>query len=141
MLLRASSEAIGGEAAIEGAIGAAEGDGGVPSGAAMVRFSEAVTLSSPDLEDSRRALLEELGAVGFVEVAATVGIFNGLVRVADSTGIPLDEVSRKVSEGFRDALGLVQFASAQNTDLEAEPGDGGETGGSGSSDLDAFLLR
>ena len=141
MLLRASSEAIGGEAAIEGAIGAAEGDGGVPSGAAMVRFSEAVTLARSDLEASRRALLDELGTAGFVEVAATVGIFNGLVRVADSTGIPLDDVSRKISADFRDALGLVQFASAQNTDFEAESDERGESEGSGGGDLDAFLLR
>ena len=138
MLLRASSEAIGEEAAIEGAVGSAEGDGGVPSGAAMVRFAEAVTLSRSDLEESRRALLEELGAAGFVEVAATVGIFNGLVRVADSTGIPLDEVSRKISADFRDSLGLVQFASAQNTDFEAEASDPGESSG---GDLDRFLLR
>ena len=141
MLLRASSEAIGGEAAIEGAIGAAEGDGGVASGAAMVRFAEAVTLASSDLEASRRALLDELGAVGFVEVAATVGIFNGLVRVADSTGIPLDDVSRKISADFRDALGLVQFASAQNTDFEAESDERGEPEGAGGGDLAAFLRR
>ena len=138
MLLRASSEAIGEEAAIEGAVGSAEGDGGVPSGAAMVRFAEAVTLARADLEESRRALLEELGVARFVEVAATVGIFNGLVRVADSTGIPLDDVSRKVSEGFRDSLGLVGFASAQNTNFEAEATDAGESGG---SDMDRFLLR
>jgi len=141
MLLRASSEAIGGEAAIEGAIGAAEGDGGVPSGAAMVRFSEAVTLARSDLEASRRALLDELGTAGFVEVAATVGIFNGLVRVADSTGIPLDDVSRKISADFRDALGLVQFASAQNTDFEAESDERGEPEGAGGGDLAAFLRR
>lgn len=141
MLLRASSEAIGGKAAIEGAIGAAEGDGGVPSGAAMVRFSEAVTRASSDVEASRRALLDELGTAGFVEVAATVGIFNGLVRVADSTGIPLDDVSRKISAGFRDALGLGQFASAQNTDFEAEPDERGEPEGSGGGDLAAFLRR
>ena len=120
MLLRASSEAIGGDAAIEGAIGAAEGDGGVPSGAAMVRFAEAVTLATSDLEASREALLRELGPVGLVEVAATIGIFNGLVRVADSTGIPLDDVSRTASGQFREELGLVDFASAKNTDFDAE---------------------
>ena len=106
MLLRASSAAIGGDAAIEGAIGQADGDGGVASGAALIRFAEAVTLGTDDVEASRRDLLAEIGPAGLVEVAATVGIFNGLVRVADSTGIPLDELSRKPSESFRDELGL-----------------------------------
>jgi len=119
MLLRVSSQAIGEEAELEGAVGRATGDGGVPHGEAMVRFAEAATRGSEDLAASRSDLIAAIGPLPFVEVAATVGIFNGLVRVADGTGIPLDEGSRKISETFREDLGLVTFGSARNTDFDA----------------------
>ena len=36
-------------------------------------------------------MLERLGTDGFIETASIIGIFNGLVRTADATGIPLDD--------------------------------------------------
>jgi hypothetical protein len=69
-------------------------------------------------------LRAEIGDERFVEVAATVGIFNGLVRVADSTGIPLDDGTLNASVGFRAELGLDQFSGASSSDLsKAEGGD------------------
>ena len=115
MLLRASGEAMDEEAQLEGSIG--DGDSGVEQGVALVRFAEAATRGSEDLGEARTALIDAIGGEAFIEAAATVGIFNGLVRVADALGIPLDEGTRRNSEAFRDSLGLNEFASARNTDL------------------------
>ena len=113
MLLRASGQAIEEDVKIEGAVG--EGDGGVPHGAALAAFAEAATRGNEALEPARAALVAEVGGERFVEAAATVGIFNGLVRVADATGIPLDETSRATTAAFRDTLGLDDFSGARNT--------------------------
>jgi len=115
MLLRASGQAIDEDVEIEATVG--RGDGGVALGASLLRFAEAATRGSEGLAAARRALLAEAGPAAFVEAAATVGIFNGLVRVADATGIPLDESTRQASIPYRDDLGLTRYASARNTDL------------------------
>ena len=117
MLLRASSVKAGDEAKLEGAIG--QGDGGVPHGAALIRFGEAVSRGSADVERARADLIQEVGREAFIEAAAVVGIFNGLVRTADSTGIPLDDGTRDSTADFRADLGLDAFRSAANTDLAA----------------------
>jgi hypothetical protein len=121
MLLRASSEAIGQEAELEGTLG--RGDGGVEHGDLMARFAEAATRGSEDLESLRSQLFDAVGAERFVEVAGTVGIFNGLVRVADGTGIPLDEGTLKASTDFRKRLGLDEFSGSGNSDLARVAGN------------------
>jgi hypothetical protein len=118
MLLRASGQAIELDVQLEGSVG--RGDGGVAHGAALARFAEAATRASDDLPEARSVLRAELGRTEpgdarFLEVAATVGIFNGLVRVADATGIPLDPATRAASADFRGALGLDDFAGARDT--------------------------
>jgi hypothetical protein len=119
MLLRASSEAIGEEADLKAAVGLGEGD--VDNAALLAGFAEAATRGSNELPDRREALLAAVGPEAFVQAAATVGIFNGLVRVADCTGIPLDDGTRNASVDFRSELGLDDFAGARSTD----PGSGG----------------
>jgi len=113
MLLRASGQAIEEDVELEGSIG--RGDGGVAHGAPLARFAEAATRGDETLPAVRDALLEEVGGARFLEAAATVGIFNGLVRVADATGIPLDENSRATSADFRAELGLDDFSGSRNT--------------------------
>ena len=112
MLLRASSRAIDAEVDVAGAI--ASGDGGVPHGLLLAQFAEAATRASDDLPRARAALLDAVGGEPFVEAAATVGIFNGLVRVADATGIPLDPATRAGSAALRQALALDAFPGARN---------------------------
>ena len=116
MLLRESSAKLGDGADLRGVIG--EGDGGVPHGAALVRFGEAITRGAEDADAAREELRAVLGPEGFVEAACTVGIFNGLVRTADSTGIPLDQGTLDSTVEFRDELALNAFPSAANTPLD-----------------------
>ena len=117
MLLRASSEAAQRDADLRAALG--EGDGGLEHGALLVRFAEAATRGDKDLDAAREALLGALAPEQFVEVCATVGIFNGLVRTADASGIPLDQGTLDSSREFREELGLNAYGSARSTDLSA----------------------
>jgi len=124
VLLRASSEALGAQADLEGTLG--RGDGGVEHGELMTRFAEAATRGSDDLDARRAETLEVLGPERFVEVAATVGIFNGLVRVADATGIPLDSGTLAASSEIRVQLGLNAFSGASSSDLARAAGGASE---------------
>lgn len=99
------------------------GSGGVPYGDELVAFGEAVSRGTDETEATRSALRNAVGENGFVEAASIVGIFNGLVRTADSTGIPLDDGTRKDSSDFRAELGLETYAGSANTDLAANPAD------------------
>ena len=119
MLLRASSEKVGSEADLGGAIG--QGDGGIAHGTELIHFGEAVTRASDDLAAARSALIDAVGREGFIDAAGIVGIFNGLVRTADSSGIPLDVRTRDGTGELRASLGLNDFGGARNTP-EAIPG-------------------
>jgi hypothetical protein len=50
-----------------------------------------------------------------VDACAVVGAFNVVDRVADATGIPLDEMLRAMSADVPELLGLTRFRSAANT--------------------------
>ena len=121
MLLRASSEAVGEEAELDAAVG--KGDGGLPHGDLLAAYAEAATRGTEELAEARAAVADALGSEAFVRAAATVGIFNGLVRVADSIGIPLDEGTRRGSGGFRESLGLNEFWGSRNTKLDQAEDD------------------
>ncbi len=116
-LLRASSDAIGQEYSLEATVGG-EGASTIEHGEELVRFGEAVTRGSDDLAAAREALRAAVGGAGFVEACGIAGIFNGLVRNADFSGIPLDEGTLHGSADFREQLGLNEFGGAANTDIE-----------------------
>ena len=66
-------------------------DGGVPHGALLIDFTEAVlTRDHPRLDTARQALLEAMGPEAVVDTACIVATFEGNDRIADATGIPLD---------------------------------------------------
>ena len=67
----------------------------------------------------RAALIAAVGMDGAGQAAATVAAFSGLVRVADGTGIPIDDGLASASTEIRDQLDLDSFNGAANTDLTA----------------------
>ena len=52
----------------------------------------------------------------------TVAVFNGLVRTADASGIPLDDGVVSATADDRARLGLDSFAGAANSDLSIASG-------------------
>jgi hypothetical protein len=118
-LLRASSTALG----IDFDLGPAFERGiGIPHGDLLVAFADAAHRDTPDLPAARAAVVEVAGDHGLVEAALTVGVFNGLTRVADATGIALDGGTLAATTDARAALGLNAMPAARNT---AAPLDAG----------------
>ncbi len=133
MLLRESSRALGQEvdvdAVVDGSRSVAGGDYGFPAAAELLAFATAanraanpamVTDADPQtltagLTRARADLETAVGSAGLLEAAATVAVFNGLVRVADGTGIELDDAMIVVSSDMRDRLGLDAMTGSANT--------------------------
>jgi len=115
MLLRGSGESRG----IQYDIRAISKTGlkvGVEHEDLLVEFADAVM--RPDegrLTTAREAILEEMGAVALVEAAAVAGNFNQMVRIADSTGIPIDSMAMQMTEPTRELLDINHYHSARNT--------------------------
>ncbi len=95
------------------------GGGGIEHGEELVRFGEAITRGGADAAGARASLRAVLADDAFIEAAGIVGVFNGLVRNADFSGIPLDRGTLDGSESFRGELGLNEFGGSANTDLSA----------------------
>lgn len=111
MLLRASGQAEGTDIDLNSTMDGRAGDRtGVPNAVALLQFSEAaVTGSTGDLDAARAKVIEELGHAEMVDAAAVIGNFEKNVRIADSTGIPLDEFLEERSADFRRQIGIEAF--------------------------------
>jgi hypothetical protein len=111
-MLRVSSQMTGAEVDIAAVNGGA--DAGVEHGELLLAFTEAVMRGEPATAE-RESLRAVLSPESFVDVAAVIGSFNVVDRIADATGIPLDPVMVSMSKEVREQLGLARFASAANT--------------------------
>lgn len=117
MMLRASVEMTGGEVDLNAVTKPGEDAGAVVDGGAeLLAFADAmVGGDASEVERCRKALIERLGEARFVEAAAVVANFQRMVRIADSTGIPLDGVVMAMSDDFRDELGINDYQTAGRT--------------------------
>lgn len=121
MLLRASSTALRDEVDTRVAVGEA-GDPGVAHGALLERFASAAHTGGPELAAAEAGMRGALGDDAWVEAAMTVAIFNGLVRTADASGIPLDDGVVSATADDRELLGLDNFGGSGNSDLTIAAG-------------------
>jgi len=102
--------AVGVEAVVAGD---ADGASGVPHGAALTAFAEALVQGDAAARAAARGRVEAaLGPAGLVDAAAVASNFERMTRIADATGIPLDAPVAALSSDLRDTLGLDRFASA-----------------------------
>ena len=87
----------------------------------LVGFAEAlVRRDDAALAHARGEVLEKLGPGGLVDTAAVASNFQRMVRIADSTGIPLDAPVTAMTGDIRGDLELGRFGSSANT-REAGP--------------------
>jgi hypothetical protein len=101
---------------LEAVNGAAAGDAGVAHGARLLAFTEAVMGDDEErLTRERAALRAVLSPACFVDAAATVAAFNVVDRIADATGIPLDDMMVAMTGDLPAQLKLDRFASAANS--------------------------
>jgi hypothetical protein len=119
-MLRESSEHNGEEIELGALTAAVDGAAsGIPHGDLLVAFAEAVTLASaPAITQAKLAVQLAMGDAALVDAAGIVGMFNGLDRVADATGAPLEDWKAADSADMRAAIGIDAFAAVK-ADLEA----------------------
>ena len=114
MLLRASSNATDQEVDLASAVGQGSAVG-VDHGDLLIRYAEIANQNPMDAPALADEMLTAVGPAGLVEAAATIAIFNGLVRSADAIGIPLDDVVMGSTADHRSALGINDYAGASQS--------------------------
>jgi hypothetical protein len=87
---------------------------GVAHGTELLAFTEAV-MSGQNAAAERARLRAVLSPEAYVDIAAVIAAFNVVDRIADATGIPLDDMMLAMSGEVRQELDLTRFASAANT--------------------------
>ncbi len=92
-----------------------DGDGGVRHGRELLALAEAMVQGRPSVPDARDAALEVLDDEQFLGATATIAAFMLLNRVADSSGIPLDEMAVGLLDTVPDELGLADLSGARRT--------------------------
>ena len=115
-MLRVSSQMAGTDVDLAAVNGAARTASGVEHGEELLAFTEAL-MRGEAAAIERQRLRGLLSPEAFVDVAAVVGSFNVVDRIADATGIPLDAVLLAMSQEVREQLELSRFASSANTPL------------------------
>ena len=87
---------------------------GVEHGEVLLAFVEAMVGDDDTaLARARETLVQACGTEVMVDAAGVASNFERMVRIADSTGIPLDERLAAMSQDVRDELGLDRFAAAK----------------------------
>lgn len=93
-------------------MGEADGDGGIPNGAMLVNFAEAVAGDDAErLKDARAEVTRMLGVDGLVDTCGNAATFNAIDRIADTIDIPIDDVRLEPTADFRRELRIDAFPS------------------------------
>ena len=82
---------------------------GVPAGGILSTFAEAILANADSLAQARSAVTAALGEAAMIDAAAVVAGFNGITRIADATGIPLEPAKAEETESWRATLGIDGF--------------------------------
>jgi hypothetical protein len=82
----------------------------VAHGGELLSFADAV-LGRNDraLVGSRETLRRAVGDAGLSDAAGVIGGFDGITRIADATGIPLEPDKAAMTADFFDALDIGRF--------------------------------
>ena len=89
---------------------AAAASSGVEHGSLLIAFAEAmVGDDDTTLTHARHAMIEGFSPEAMVDAAGVASNFERMVRIADATGIRLDERMAALSQEVRDALQLERF--------------------------------
>lgn len=84
------------------------------AGAELAAFAEALVGRDPATVDRAiQTLRAAVGDVGWIDAAGVAATFNAIDRLADATGIPLEDVNAEASADFRTTIGLDAFAEGR----------------------------
>ena len=116
MALRGSAQKAGKQIDLRGVLGEHAEACGIDNAPVLIAFVEAfIDRDAVALARARTVLVGEMGTDALIDAAAVAANFQRMVRIADATGIPLDEQMRKMTLDIQEQLGLRRYASARNT--------------------------
>ena len=116
MRLSMSGTHTGDKYALEVATGEGSGDSGLPRGELLNDFVEAVCAGDvAQTTTVRQKIIKGMGEAAMVDAAAVIAAFNCYPRVADATGIPLEEAKAAATEAMRSELGLDELDPHKNS--------------------------
>lgn len=102
---------------LEGVLAGDGGRVGVAQAVELIEFGEAVLSGDAKRQArARSAVYRSLGPAALVDAAAIVASFNAVVKIADGTGIPLEDDKAAATQELRDALGLERFNKNASAD-------------------------
>jgi len=84
----------------------------MPHGEELNAFVEAL-VGGGDVARPRHAVRAAVGDAGFVDTCATLASFNAVVKIADGTGIPIEDWKAERSADLRQALDIDRFRQAE----------------------------
>ncbi len=82
-------------------------------------MTEALIGHAPDLDAIVARASENLGAQVAIDAVTVAAGFNGITRVADATGIPLDESTAERTAAMRETTGIERFNYNEKTERYA----------------------
>ena len=82
----------------------------------LIAFAEAIVKHDPEnIITTREALIAVAGQKAAIEACGTTAKFQRQTRLADCTGIPVDENFKAVTKAAVDALGMDKYETASLT--------------------------
>ena len=82
----------------------------VPAGIELTALVDAALGSDAEvLASARRAAWAAVGGAGLIDAAAAIASFNAVVKIADGTGIPLEDWKHERTRDIRAALGIDSY--------------------------------
>ena len=83
---------------------------GVADATVLLAFADAVIAEdAAAIPAARAAVIEAIGEAALVDAAAVIAGFNGITRIADATGIPLEGGKAEQTADWRAELGIDAF--------------------------------
>ena len=88
---------------------------GVPHADLLIPFADAaVSFDAASVAPARDAVVAVLGHAAMIDAAAVIAGFNGITRIADATGIPLELAKAEETDPWRGALGIDRFSDLKS---------------------------
>lgn len=111
-MLRESSNIAGEEYDLAPIMGQGTADSGVEHSAILLAMAASV-LGNDETEKqtARNKLRQTLGDAAYVDTCAIIASFNAVVKIADATGIPLEDEKAKKTQDIRANLSIDDFLS------------------------------
>lgn len=117
MLLRRSGEIREESYNLDAVTEAAEGEIGVDHEALLLEIAEGVYHADADkLSELRTRGATELGEQALVDAIAVASGFNGITKVANATGIPLDHTTEEQTGEMRQTTKIDDYSDDYKTE-------------------------